>query len=247
MKALAELVKEKQEKKKEITPVYVEDKTLTWAIDEALEAQNGIHWKQSDTFPPSGNNECPRYLQYRLKGFDQQVEFKGQTRRIFDLGNRVEDWLGETFDDLGILIDSQKQIVLTDPPVMGYIDFIIEWDGPKIIECKSINANGFLYRKNYMKPKDEHFKQIQWYLRAEDLKEGYVFYYNKNDSELLPIKVERDDVFLDKLAEKYGKIYKAFKEGTQSIRPYKQNSKNCKRCDARDFCWADQEVGVKIT
>ena len=72
-------------------------------------------------------------------------------------------------------------------------------------------------------------------------------YENKNNQEILPIYMERDDEFIEKLFKKYRKVYKAFLGDTLPVRPYKSaSSQQCMYCNARDFCWADADVGIKI-
>jgi hypothetical protein len=256
MKAIVSKLKVQQPEKKIVkkaeavaTPADVLDleTSLVDAIDSKLEASNGTFWKQSESFAPSNTNPCPRFAIYRMKGYQQTTEILGQTRRIFDMGNRIEDAVGQMFTDLGILTDSQVPIEITDPvPIKGYIDFIIDWNGPKIVECKSINEAGFAFRSAYHKPKDEHFRQIQFYLHALDFEEGFLFYYSKNNSAILPLLVKRDDKFIETTFAKYKKIYDAFKEGKLPVRPYKKTSQNCSRCDAFDHCWTDKDDGVVV-
>jgi len=220
--------------------------SLMEAIDKQLELSNGSFWKQSNSFAPSSTNQCPRYMIYRLRGFEQKVEFSGRTRRIFDLGNRAEDFLGDMFRNLGILLDEQIPVSIDSPPVHGFADFLIDWDGPKPVECKSINDAGFMWRRNYRKPKDEHYRQLQFYLEAMDMEEGFVIYICKNDSNMLPLLVKRDREFMQKILKKYDKIYKAFENDQIPLRPYKQTSEKCQRCDAREYCWNDAEEGIKL-
>lgn len=223
------------------------EKSLVDAISSKLEASNGVFWKQSNSFAPSSSNQCPRFAVYRFRGYEQNISFLAQTRRIFDMGNKIEDSVGEMFDDLGILIDSQVEIEITDPaPIRGYADFIIDWNGHKVVECKTINDAGFSYRKIYHKPKDEHYRQIQFYLYALNHDSGFVFYYCKNDSAILPLLVKRDDKFLESTLDKYARIYKVFKDGEIPKRPYKKESQNCQRCDAFSHCWADKEEGISV-
>lgn len=253
MKSLVSKVKSTKEVKKKETPKVVPaetsdlEKSLVDSIDKMLDGANGISWKQSDTFAPSGYNQCPRYAMYRFRGYEQKSDFSAQTRRIFDLGNRIEDAVGELFTNMGILIDSQVEVINEEPPIRGFVDFVIDWDGPKPVECKSINEAGFAYRQMYHKPTDEHFRQLQCYLKIMDHDSGFLFYYSKNNSAILPILVQRDDEFIEKLFAKYGKIWDAYKNDQFSERPYKKTSGNCKKCDAFDWCWEkDTEVGVKI-
>lgn len=220
---------------------------LVDAIDELFESSNGKIWKQSNSFAPSNTNQCARYAVYRLRGFEQRVSFSGQTRRIFDFGNRVEDMMEGIFDDLGILVDKQLEINIEDPvPIRGFIDFVVDWDGPKVVECKSINEAGMIWRRQSHKPTDAHYRQIQFYLHAMGYNEGFVLYVGKNDSSILPLLTVKDDKFIEKTLKKYAKIYKVYQEGNIPVRPYKETSDKCVRCDAREWCWADTEVGVKI-
>lgn len=220
--------------------------SLMNAIDSQLEQSNGTFWKQSEGFAPSSTNQCSRYMVYRFRGFEQKVDFSGRTRRIFDLGNRAEEFLGDMFRNLGILLDEQIAVEIESPPVRGFADFLIDWDGPKPVECKSINDAGFVWRKNYRKPKDEHYRQLQFYLEAMDMEEGFVIYICKNDSNMLPLLVKRDKVFMEKILKKYDKLYKVYQNGDLPLRPYKPSSENCQRCDAKEYCWADPEEGIKV-
>ena len=257
MKAIVSKLKVQQPEKKPAakksekaaTPVDILDleRSLVKAIDDKLEASNGTFWKQSESFAPSNTNTCARFAIYRMRGYQQTTEILGQTRRIFDMGNRVEDAVQQMFYDIGILVDSQVPMEITDPvPIKGYIDFIIDWNGPKVVECKSINEAGFAFRSAYHKPKDEHFRQIQFYLHGMDLEEGFLLYYSKNNSALLPLLVKRDDKFIETTFNRYKKIYEVFKNGDLAVRPYKQTSQNCSRCDAYAHCWSDSEEGVAI-
>lgn len=252
MKGLVRQVKNsaevKEEKKKAGKVVPDDPSELELSLVSALNVnKEETKWKQSDSFAPSNTSNCARFHFYRFTGYEQDSVYSAQTLRIFDLGNRVEDAVGEMFKGLGVLLDEQVEINLYDPPIHGYIDFIIDWDGPKVVECKSINENGFVYRKAMRKPTDSHYAQIQWYMKAMDHEEGFVFYYAKNTSEILPLLVKRNDKWLEKTSQKYGIIHKAFMDGTKPERPYKVDSPTCAKCDARRYCWeVDTEVGVKI-
>lgn len=223
------------------------EESLVEAIDGLLEKRNGKKWKQSGGFAASNNNPCPRFLGYRLRGFEQNVNFKPQTYRIFDNGHSLEDRLEGYLDGLGILIERERKIVNSDPPITAYVDFVVDWDGEKPIECKSISDAGFQYRKSYKKPKDDHYRQIQVYLAIGGWDEGFVFYENKNTQEILPFLVKADPEFIKKLYAKWDKVYQAHKKGVLSVRPYKQTSKKCQGCDAYEYCWIkDKTVGEKL-
>ena len=52
------------------------------------------------------------------------------------------------------------------------------------------------------KPKDEHYRQAQIYMECLNLDSGFVIYENKNNQQILPIFIERDQPFIDKLFKK---------------------------------------------
>ena len=223
------------------------ERSLAEAIDTMLDERNGRKWKQSSGFAASMNNACPRYLGYRLRGFEQDVNFSPQTYRIFDEGHKLEDRLNEYLENLGILIERERKIVHAKPPITAYVDFVVDWDGEKPIECKSISQAGFDYRKLYKKPSDSHYRQIQVYLDIGQWEEGFVYYENKNNGEVLPFLVKRDPEFVGKLYAKWNKIYEAHQNGDFSVRPYKEDSKKCLGCDAFNWCWKkDTTVGIKM-
>ena len=219
---------------------------LTKAINE-IDDDYGYAWKQSDTFAPSGSNQCARYAAYRLRGFEQKFSWPGRMKRLFDLGNLIEIQVEKIFTRMDILVDKQIEIFVDNPPIRGYLDFVIEFGGKKyIVECKSANDMAYSWRQKLKKPKDDHMRQIQIYLEAMDMEEGFLLYYGKNDSDILLIHVKRDRDFIKKLFKKYDKIYKVYNAGNIPARPYKQTSPSCAKCDAFDYCWADKEVGVPL-
>ena len=100
---------------------------------------------------------------------------------------------------MGILLKEEVPISYDDPPISGTADGIINFDGKKLIELKSISDAGFAYRRTYNKPKDDHVRQAQIYMHCLDLPSGFVIYENKNNQEILPIYIKRDDEFIEKL------------------------------------------------
>jgi CRISPR/Cas system-associated exonuclease Cas4 (RecB family) len=139
---------------------------------------------------------------------------------------------------MGILVAEEIPVKHDDPPIEGTADGIIDFNGHILIELKSISNEGFLYRKLHKKPKDDHIRQAQIYMRCLDLPSGFVIYENKNNQEILPIYIERDDVFIDKLFKKYRGIYDAYLSKEIPIQPYKRSSAKCADCNLAAKCWS---------
>jgi CRISPR/Cas system-associated exonuclease Cas4 (RecB family) len=140
---------------------------------------------------------------------------------------------------MGILVDEEIKVTYSDPPIEGTADGIINWYGDKLIELKSISSEGFHYRQIYKKPKDEHYRQAQIYMQCLNLDSGFVIYENKNNQEILPIYIEKDQSFIDKLFKKYREFYGNFVRQSIPDRPYKRTSSNCSSCDLASLCWGD--------
>lgn len=213
-------------------------------IDISLSKRNGKEHRKVEYFRPSNTNQCARYWFYVFNGIDDYpVSFSSQTYRIFDNGHAVHDRLYSYFKEMGILVEEELPVSYDDPPIQGTADGVIDLYGHKLIELKSISAEGFEYRRLAHKPSDDHYRQAQIYMQCLNLDSGFVIYENKNNQQILPIYIERDTKFIDKLFNKYRKIYNSYKEGLIPDRPYKRTSKHCASCDLQSHCWAGKEFG----
>ena len=96
----------------------------------------------------------------------------------------------------------------------------------------------FEYRKRTGKPKMGHVVQILIYMKILKKAKGVLIYENKNNQEILPIYIERDDVFIDKLFKKYRGIYDAYLSKEIPIQPYKRSSAKCADCNLAAKCWS---------
>lgn len=211
---------------------------LIQKIDLSFVGRNDKQFKKVGGFHPSYTNQCARYWYYLFEGVEMETSFSPQTYRIFDNGHAVHERIYGYFRDMGILVAEEIPVTHDDPPIEGTADGIIDFYGNKLIELKSISNEGFEYRRIYKKPKDDHFRQAQIYMRCLDLDKAFVIYENKNNQQILPILIDRDDAFIDKLFNKYRKFYKNFTEGTIPDQPYKMTSKNCSNCDLYSHCWS---------
>ena len=222
----------------EETPVQLR-KSIVEEIDNHLSLRNVSKFKQVQGFHPSYTNQCARYWYYLFNGVDVTTSFSSQTYRIFDNGHAVHDRLYSYFREMGVLVAEEIPVKYDSPPIEGTADGIIDWDGNKLIELKSISSEGFHYRQLHNKPKDEHYRQAQSYMKCLELDSGYVIYENKNNQEILPIYIERDDKFIDKLFNKYTGIYNSYLNNEIPQRPYKRTSANCNSCDLAALCWSE--------
>lgn len=249
MKSISALKGAAKDKKAVVESVLLSgrdlESMLCESIDISLTKRNEPVYKKVDFFRPSSTNQCARYWYYMFDGITYTPSFSPQTYRIFDNGHAVHDRLYSYFKDMGILVAEEIPLSNDDPPIKGTADGIIDLGGHKLIELKSISAEGFQYRELYHKPSDDHVRQANIYMHCLNLDSGFVIYENKNNQKILPIYIERDDAFLEKLFKKYRKFHKNYIDGIMPERPYKRSSKHCANCDLATQCWSEAPVGEK--
>jgi CRISPR/Cas system-associated exonuclease Cas4 (RecB family) len=238
MRSLKALKTKKQTAPVEKLSASALEQGLVVAIDDHLFKRNASSFKKVNGFHPSYINQCARYWYYLFNGVNIETNFSAQTHRIFDNGNSVHGRLYSYFRDMGILLQEEIAVHYDNPPIEGTADGIINWYGEKLIELKSISSEGFHYRQIYKKPKDEHYRQAQIYMECLNLDSGFVIYENKNNQEILPIYVDKDQEFISKLFTKYKNIYGNYINQSIPEQPYKITSKNCQSCDLRSLCWS---------
>ena len=245
LKGEEEVVAEKIKPKKDDSDRL--DLALLAAIDRKLDEETKPYVKTKVGFSPSDTNDCARRMVYLLRGTEITPTFNARTLRIFGNGHGVHERIGGYFDALGITISKEEELWNPMPPIKAFLDLKIDWHGTKIVEIKSISDAGFQYLLDFNKPKKDHYKQLQVYLRLTVCTQGYILYENKNTQEFKIFTVDYNEKFVDDLFEGYLEIYKYFMEGVLPVRPARsKDSPKCRQCELQDLCWADPDKGKKL-
>jgi hypothetical protein len=88
----------------------------------------------------------------------------------------------------------EEEITNEYPPIRGFIDLIMEYDGETVIgEIKTAKQEVWDTRQSEMKPTANHMLQILTYMKLKNAKEGFFLYENKNTQEILVIPVSMND------------------------------------------------------
>jgi CRISPR/Cas system-associated exonuclease Cas4 (RecB family) len=212
--------------------------SLKKSIDSYLLERNAPVFKKLNGFHPSYNQVCPRWWYLMFKGVEVTPKTDARLYRIFDNGHLMHERICGYLKEMGILVDREIPVKLDTPvPIVGTADGIIDWDGYKLIELKSISPEGFQFRKYYNKPKPEHNAQAQVYLRALNLEKGFIIYESKGSQELLIFEIERDDSEFEKKVKIWSKAYDYIQRDVLPPRPYKRDSSHCSECDLEKYCW----------
>lgn len=210
--------------------------------------------RQKKSFAPSsigyGQATCPRYWYLAFEGkyeFDESgTDSMGLAN--MNLGNETHERLDKLFEAAGTLVESEKEMVLENPPVRGFIDALIRLPNGEIVvgEFKSTKQEIFVIRQNKMEPAPYHRYQILLYLKATGLKRGFILYENKNDQSILVLPIEMDEEnekIIDDALDWMRDVHENWKDGPDGAnlpkRPgrWTPKNKNCKQCPLRDACW----------
>lgn len=225
--------------KKKSAPRGKGDKdSLARAIDRYLDGKEGGGEKKITGFHPSYGYKCKRRWVLLFRGAEYEKKFTSRTQRIFDNGHEVHARWRDYFRGMGILVDAEVEVKVNKPvPIRGHADGIIQWDGNKLYELKSISPNRFEFRRMYKKPDDRTYRQAQLYLWALNLETGFVIYENKGTQEVLIFEIHQDEEVVQKELKRFTKIYEMYQEGNVPARPYKRESQDCRDCDLETYCW----------
>jgi len=223
--------------------VFLEDQYLK---------KNRSGTRAKKTFAPSSiggyNGICPRYwyLAFNQHDFADSNDALGIAN--MSNGTYSHSRIEKLLEDSGVPVDLESEMTYADPPIRGYIDIMIEWEGEIVVgEFKTARSEAFAVRQASMKPSFQHLVQILIYLKATQKKSGFLLYENKNTQEFLVIPVEmneRNEALLEKVFEWLRAVYKNFEEGELPKRPFTRKSVICKGCAIKDWCWEQQPEGT---
>jgi CRISPR/Cas system-associated exonuclease Cas4 (RecB family) len=235
-------------------PKNVEMDELIEKIQSGYIAKRGPRHQQKKSFAPStiayGHGECARYWYLAFEGgtFEDYADpFAGANMTN---GTKSHERIQQAMEDSGILIDSEFKVINEDPPIFGYGDVILDWNGEELLgEIKTAMAEGFEYRKKSRKAKSGHLIQILIYMKILKKARGILIYENKNNHELLAIPVEVNDYYIGWVNRAFDwmrTVRKTWEDQVLPVKNYRSNSKICKTCPLAKIC-ADAGTGdVKI-
>lgn len=223
-------------------------------LEQQYLKENRDRHMQKLTFAPSsigyGNGTCPRYWFLAFSGAQFTEINDAQGIANMKVGSDAHARIQKLMRDAEILVDEEVEAKLSDPPVRGFIDVLIRWDGEVVVgEIKTTRQEVFMHRQTTMKPSTNHMYQILLYMKITGKKKGFLLYENKNDQSFLVIPVdwnEKNEALLEDALDWMRKVYANWQEGTLPTRPFRKNNKICQSCPVFDVCWAGEKGEVDI-
>jgi CRISPR/Cas system-associated exonuclease Cas4 (RecB family) len=244
------MIKKVAEKK-----AFLNNEALVEKINSGYTINRIDKFTQKKTFAPStiafSHGECPRYWYLAFEGgiFEDNADAYGGANMTAGTKSheRIQEAMGNVPD---FLVDSEFKVTYNDPPIFGFGDVILNWEGEELLgEIKTMPMEGFEYRKKVGKPKTGHLIQLLIYMKILGKGKAVLIYENKNNHDLLILPVEVNDYYrqwVDNAFQWMRDVRKAWVDKTLPTKNYRANSKICKTCPLTKVC-ADAGVGsIKI-
>ena len=209
------------------------------------------------TFAPSsigyGKATCARYWYHAFTGavFDESGTDAMGVANMAN-GTAAHERIENLFELTGILDAKEVEIKLEDPPIRGFMDVTINWEGEVIPgEIKTTRQEMFAFRQASMKPPLYNLFQILIYMKAMNKKIGFLLYENKNNQELLIIPIEwtpQYEALLEQAFEWLRLVRKTWEDGDIPNRGFPTaRNKNCRECPVRAACYAEDAPEATVT
>ena len=233
---------------------FLNTQDLIDKINYGYIAKREPKFAQKKTFAPStiaySHGECPRYWYLAFEGaiFEDNADAYGGANMT--AGTKSHERIQQAMQDAGILKDSEFKITWNDPPIFGFGDVILDWDGEDLLgEIKTMPSEGFEYRKAANKPKTGHLIQLLIYMRILNKTKAVLIYENKNNHDLLIFPIEANDYHIRWVSQTFDwmkSVRKAWEDKKLPEKNYRSNSKICKTCPLRAACDSAGKGDIKI-
>lgn len=227
---------------------------LVDAINSGYIAKRGTKFQKKKTFAPStiayGHGECARYWYLAFEGGDFEDYADPFAGANMTNGTKSHERIQQAIEDSGIMVDSEFKITYNDPPIFGFGDVLVNYEGEELlVEIKTAMAEGFEYRKKTRKAKAGHLIQVLIYMKILKKSKAVILYENKNNHELLAIPVVVNDHYIkwmDKTFDWMRTVRKAWEDKQLPTKNYRSNSKICKTCPLSTVCSSAGQGEIKI-
>lgn len=207
------------------------------------------------SFAPSGvgygSGKCARQWFYAFNGGiirEDDNDAVGIANMAY--GTEAHERIQGLFERAGILVEAEREIICEDPPIYGYGDLVIKWQGEDCVgEIKTTMQESFVSKKHKMRPAGYHLLQVLLYMWVLDLNKGFLLYENKNMQDLLIIPVTWNDEnrkLIEDAIQWMRTVRANWESGELPNRPFTQKSPACKSCPFKTHCWKDGEGTVNI-
>jgi hypothetical protein len=190
-------------------------------IDAYLEKRYDGGQEQAGLIHASWLGMSAEDIYNRLMGLQKPGKPIGaRTRRLFDDGLDSQRRYIKYFREMGILYeppggfdeDRGIRVVSEEYGIIGNVDAVIHVpEGLSVpVELKAYNS--MLYKKYLYHPRIEHIHQLQVYIFLMNVPFGYLLPECKDNQEINPIKVIRDEAMINSFLSKATQVWERIRK-----------------------------------
>lgn len=242
---LQQVMLKKVEENANSTVSFIDRDALIQKINSGYTINRVDKFAQKKTFAPStiafSHGECPRYWYLAFEGanFTDNADAYGAANMT--AGTKAHERIQEAMGNVpGFLADSEFKVTYNDPPIFGFGDVMLNWEGSELLgEIKTMPNDAFEYRKISGKPKTGHLVQLLIYMKILNKNKSVLIYENKNNHDILVFPIELNEYMYTWVENAFGwmrTVRKAWEDKTLPTKNYRSNSKICKTCPIREAC-----------
>lgn len=207
------------------------------------------------SFSPSvigyGSGTCPRRWVLAFRGAQFKQDFDSTSVDNMTAGTDAHRRIQENFGNSDLDIEVEKEIRSEDPPIHGFVDLIIHNFNSYnvVVEIKTTRSEAFEHRRAKNAGPEYQVLQLLIYLYLLEERFGILLYENKNDHRklIIPIELtEENKARVESVLEWMRQVYGAYKQDVLPKKPFRSNSKICKQCPVRDWCYNQPEGDTEM-
>lgn len=191
---------------------------------------------------------CERYLYLSIKNWEDKKLYNETTQCIFDLGNKIEEYVIQTLKDAGfeVITPTVRAWKVEKPLITGREDLRIKLEDGQFypVEVKGLSpqewdklnsVQDFLNSKRYYVR--AYPAQLYIYMYQFGKEKGYFALCNKLTGEIKLIEVPFDYEYAEKILQKAERIYKCLEKN--ELPPSCDDISVCEYCDLAHICTAN--------
>ena len=202
---------------------------------------------------------CERYLYLSIKNWEDKKLHNETTQCIFDLGNKIEEYVIQTLKDAGfeVITPTVRAWKVDKPLITGREDLRIKMEDGQFypVEVKGLapqeweklnSVNDFLQSKRYYVR--AYPSQLYIYMFQFAKEKGYFALCNKLTGEIKLIEVPFDYEYVEKILQKAERIYNCLEK--EELPASCDDISVCEHCDLAHVCTANinrVETNVDVT
>lgn len=224
-------------------------KEFSEALEKAMERESKFTKKES--FAPSGlgySGSCPRYWYYAFNGEVFEYNTTAAAVANMDAGTDSGQRLAKLLDKAGILIDTEVEVNTighdTYPPVRGYIDAVVEWQGQEVVvEIKTCKSSTWTHRATKNTVPEYQMIQLLIYMYVTGRERGFFLTENKDTHEIFILPVKMNEANKALVESVFEWMHKVKSNNELPERPFTKSSLPCKGCPVSKVCWDGYKRG----